>query len=151
MEEKKQYRFRLSDELDSYIEDYTLNNEIPREDKSEGLARIIREHKELSKRNWNLGYVTDTITENVTQSVQTALQKSISKEITKVRLGTNNADKNTQILIELLQGFMQMQNMEHIMTTDLNKPEFLSDVENLVQDRINLQKQKKDNHIQKER
>lgn len=151
MEEKKQYRFRLSEDINHYIEGYTEDNEIPRLDKSEGLARIIREHREMSKRNWSLEYITGTVAENVTQSMQVALQKSISKEINKVRLGTNNADKNTQILIELLQGFMQMQNMEHIMTTDLNKPEFLSDVENLVQDRINVQKQKKDNHIQKER
>lgn len=143
-------RYRLSDEVINYIEDYAIDNNLPRQSKSDACERIIREHMELSKNNWSLQYITDTVTENVTRSIQIALQKSISKEINKVRLGTNNVDRNTQILIELLQGYMQMQNIEHLLTTDLNKPDFLTDVENLVQNRINEMKQRKDNQIKKE-
>jgi hypothetical protein len=58
-------------------------------------------------------------------------------------LGTNNADRNTQILIELLQGYIQMQNLEHIVTTDIYKPEFLTEIENLVHERITTMKQKR--------
>lgn len=149
MTEKIQRRFRLSAEALDYIEEYTDNNDIPRGEQTEGLERIIKEHKELSKQNWNLQYITDTVTENVTSSVQTSLQKSIVNEINKVRLGTNSADRNTQILIELLQGFIQMQNMEQIVTTDIYKPAFLSEVESLVNERITSMKQKKDNKNQK--
>lgn len=148
MTKKKQYRFRLSDEAIEYIQSYADDHEIPRGDKTESLERIIKEHKELSKQNWNLQYITKTVTENVTRSVQVALQKSISNEINKVRLGTNNIDRNSQILIELLQGFMQIRNVEHIPTSDLYKPEFLSHVEKVVQDRITVQKQKKDSKYQ---
>ena len=150
MTEKIQKRFRLSTEALSYIEEYTDNNDIPRGNQTEGLERIIKEHKQLSKQNWNLQYITETVTDNVTRSVQVALQKSIANDINKVRLGTNNADRNTQILIELLQGFMQMQNVEQIVTTDIYKPTFLTEAENLVQENITTMKQKKDNKNQKE-
>lgn len=150
MTEKIQKRFRLSTEALSYIEEYTDNNDIPRSDQTEGLERIIKEHKQLSKQNWNLQYITETVTENVTRSVQIALQKSIVNDINKVRLGTNNADRNTQILIELLQGFMQMQNVEQIVTTDIYKPTFLMEAENLIHEKITTMKQKKDNKNEKE-
>lgn len=150
MTEKIQKRFRLSAEALDYIEEYTDNNNIPRGDQTEGLERIIKEHKQLSKQNWNLQYITETVTENVTRSVQIALQQNIVKGIDRVRLGTNNADRNTQILIELLQGFMQMQNVEQIVTTDIYKPTFLTEAENLVHEKITTMKQKKDNKNQKE-
>lgn len=142
---KVQARFSLHEDSLDYIEAFTVNNRIPRDDRNEGLERILQEHKELKERSFSLEYITDTVTENVTRSVQISLQHSISKEINRIRLGTNNVDRNTQILIELIQGFMQMQKLNHIITTDLNKPEFLIDIENLIQDRITLQKQKKDN------
>ncbi|OLP64753.1 hypothetical protein BACPU_23430 [Bacillus pumilus] len=72
------------------------------------------------------------------------VNETISNELNRVRLGTNNADRNTQILIELLQGFMQMQNIERIMTTDMHKPLFLTEAESLVQEKITMKKQRKD-------
>lgn len=149
-EKRKHYRHRLTDEVAKYIKDYAIDNNLPYESSSEACERIVREHMEFSKQNWNLQYITETVTENVTRSVQIALQKSIVNEINKVRLGTNNADRNTQILIELLQGFMQMQNVEQIVTTDIYKPTFLTEAENLVQEKITTMKQKKDNKNQKE-
>lgn len=144
LDEKKHYRHRLSDEVANYIKDYAVINGLPYHSSSEALEKIIREHMKINKEVFSLEYITKTVTENVTQSVQVALQKSISKEINKVRLGTNNIDRNTQVLIELVQGHMQMQNLEHIITTDIMKPEFLMAVENLIQERITKQKQRKD-------
>lgn len=138
-------RFKLHEDTVDYIEAYTVNNRIPRDDRNEGLERIVQEHKKLKRNEFSLEYITDTVTENVTRSVQVALQQSISKEINRVRLGTNNIDRNTQIIIELVQGFMQMQNLEHIVTTDINKPEFLIEAEELIQERISVMKQKKHN------
>lgn len=145
MEERKHYRHRLTDEVAEYIKDYAVINGLAYNSSSEAVERIIREHKELKKNDFSLEYITDTVTENVTRSVQLALQQSISKEVNRVRLGTNNIDRNTQIIIELVQGFMQMQNLEHIVTTDINKPEFLVETEELIQERISLMKQKKHN------
>lgn len=139
--EKKQYRFRIDDETRQYIDDFAEDNNIPYV--GHALERIISEHKKLSKQNWNLQYISETVTEN-TRSVLIELQKGISNEINRVRLGTNNIDRNTQILIEILQGFMQMQNVEQIVTTNIYKPTFLTEAENLVQEKITSMKQRKD-------
>lgn len=104
-----------------YIDDFAEDNNISYV--GHALERIISEHKKLSKQNLNLQYISDTVTEN-TRSVLIELQQSISNEINRVRLGTNNIDRNTQILIEILQGFMQMQNVEQIVTTNIYKPNF---------------------------
>lgn len=102
---KKQYRFRMDDETRQYIDDFAEDNNISY--MSHALERII----------------SDTVTEN-TRSVLIELQQSISNEINRVRLGTNNIDRNKQILIEILQGFMQMQNVEQIVITNIYNPDF---------------------------
>lgn len=131
---KHQFRARVKNVNYEYLEDYQITNDFS--NISETLDVILQEHKELKKNNWNLQYITHT--------VATQVNETISNELNRVRLGTNNADRNTQILIELLQGFMQMQNIEHIMTTDLHKPVFLTDAESLVQEKITMMKQRKD-------
>lgn len=102
---KKQYRFRMDDETRQYIDDFAEDNNISY--MSHALERII----------------SDTVTEN-TRSVLIELQQSISNEINRVRLGTNNIDRNKQILIEILQGFMQMQNVEQIVITNIYNHDF---------------------------
>lgn len=131
---KHQFRARVKNVNYEYLEDYQITNDFS--NISETLDAILQEHKELKKNNWNLQYIAHT--------VSTQVNETISNEINRVRLGTNNADRNTQILIELLQGFMQMQNIEHIMTTDMHKPVFLTDAESLVQEKITMMKQRKD-------
>jgi len=131
---KHQFRARVKNVNYEYLEDYQITNDFG--NMSETLDVILQEHKELKKNNWNLQYITHT--------VATRVNETISNELNRVRLGTNNADRNTQILIELLQGFMQMQNIEHIMTTDMHKPVFLTDAESLVQEKITMMKQRKD-------
>ncbi|MGE8081241.1 hypothetical protein [Peribacillus loiseleuriae] len=116
------------------MEDYQITNDFSTI--SETLDAISQEHKELKKYNRNLQYISHTV---ATQVIET-----ISNELNRIRLGTNNADRNTQILIELLQGFLQMQNIEHTMTTDIHKPVFLTDAESLVQEKITMMKQRKD-------
>lgn len=140
MPDKIYTRLRIRKEALDYIEDFAEENNLSYKSKSQALEQIIKEHKELSKQNWSLQYISETVSESVKQSVQSTIQNVIYNQINKVRLGTNNVDRNTQILIELLQGYMQMQNISHIMTTDLNKPEFLTDVEKLIHNRITEQK-----------
>lgn len=143
-ENRKQYRFRLTDEAMNHITEYAVSKDLPYESTSEAVERIVREHKENSNNNFRLDHIVDGVTREVTNSVDALLKNSIAKEITKVRLGTNNADRNTQILIELLQGSMQNQNIEQVITTKDYKPEFMNEVEELIQERITKKKQKKD-------
>jgi len=46
-------------------------------------------------------------------------------------LGINQADRNTQILIKLVQGFMQHYDIEGIITTEVHSPIFMKEVERL--------------------
>lgn len=143
-EDRKHYRHRLSDEVAEYIKEYAIDNQLPYSSSSEALERIVREHKENDKDNFRLDFIVESVTNEVTKSVQIALKESISKEVNRVRLGTNNIDRNTQVIIELLQGLMQNENIEHVITTEDNKPSFIDEVEKLIQKRITKQKQKKD-------
>lgn len=51
---------------------------------------IIEEHKEIDNKTWSLQYVT--------QSIATPVNNTLTDELKKIRLGTNNADKNTQAI-----------------------------------------------------
>lgn len=141
---KKQRRFTISEDTFDYLEDYAYKNNIPYASISTALENIVDEHKSQDENEFKLNHVIDKISEEVVRSVQIELKQSISNEINKVRLGTNNVDRNTQILIELLQGYMQSRNVNHILSTDDNFPPFLEKTNQLVKERITVQKQKKD-------
>lgn len=79
-----------------YLEDYQIVNDYKHI--GEALDVILAEHKELKNKHWNLQYISHTVAETVNER--------ISNELKRVRLGTNNTDRNTQKLIELLQGYM---------------------------------------------
>lgn len=142
MTKRSQYRLRMLDEAYQYIEEYADLNELTYP--AHALEQIIREHKSWSKMNFSLEYITETVADKVNKSVQINLRNIITNEINRVRLGTNNIDRNTQILIELVQAHMQMDNINSILTTDSYKPDFLKAAENAVQERIIHQKQLKD-------
>lgn len=142
---KKQHRYRIDDETHQYLKDYAIANGLPKDSSSLALEMIVKEHKELVTHKVNSSLLSQTISHNVSAAVEEMIEEGIAKELKKVRLGTNNTDRNTQKLIELLQGLMQLQNIDHIMTTDMNAPPFLQQVDELIEARITEQKQRKDN------
>ena len=131
---RHQFRARVKNKNYEYLEDYKIINDY--RNFGEALDAILEEHKELDDKTWSLQYVSE--------SVATQVNNTLTDELKRIRLGTNNADRNTQILLEILQGFMQMQNIEHIITTSEFKPAFLNEAENIVIDRITHMKQRKD-------
>ncbi|WP_298830057.1 hypothetical protein [uncultured Planococcus sp.] len=142
---KNQYRYRIDENIHQYIKDYSVKKELPRESTSQALELIVREHKQLLSEKVNSNFLAQVISQNVTSAVEEMIGAGITKELAKVRLGTNNTDRNTQKLIELVQGLLQLQNIDHIMTTDMNAPPFLKQVDDLIESRITEQKQRKDN------
>lgn len=146
LREQQIVRLRLDNETLKYIEDYAEQNEYSY--KNAAIKQIIKEHKELSKMNWNLHYIAETVTEKVNEQMKNTVQDLVVKEMTRIRLGTNNADRNTQILIELIQGHMELSNVKAIMTTDVYKPDFLEHAEKVVHERITNLKQRKDSKTQ---
>lgn len=142
---KKQHRYRIDDDVHEYLKDYAIENELPRESSSLALEEIVREYKQMVSEKVNTNVMAQIISQNVTDAVSEIVDAGITKELTRVRLGTNNTDRNTQKLIELVQGLLQLQNIDHIMTTDMNAPPFLKQVDELIESRITEQKQRKDN------
>ena len=142
---KEQYRYRIDPEANQYLKDYAAVNNLPLESSSLALELIIKEHKQLVSEKVNMNLMAQIISHNVTAAVSERIEDGITKELTRVRLGTNNTDRNTQKLIELVQGLLQLQNIDHIMTTDMNAPPFLKQVDELIESRITEQKQRKDN------
>ena len=137
MENKHQFRARIRNVNYEYLEDYQINNDY--NTIGEAVDAIIAEHRELSKNDWSLNYITNVVTSQVSKGVQA--------EVKKAMLGINQADRNTQILIELVQGFMQHYEVEGIITTEVHSPIFMKEVERLVKERITKQKQKKDSRV----
>src|SRR5699024_10445015 len=132
-----QVRARIRNVNYEYLEDYQINNDY--NTIGEAVDAIIAEHRKLSKNNWSLNYITNVVTSQVSKGVQA--------EVKKAMLGINQADRNTQILIELVQGFMQHYDIEGIITTEVHSPIFMKEVERLVKERITKQKQKKDSRV----
>lgn len=142
---KEQYRYRIDDSIHQYIKDYAIEKGLQRESTSQALELIINEHKQLVSEKVNSHLLSQVVSHNVSAAVEEMIEAGIAKEMSRVRLGTNNTDRNTQKLIELVQGLLQLQNIEHIMTTDMNAPPFLKQVDDLIEARITEQKQRKDN------
>lgn len=142
---KNQHRYRIDEDVHQYLKDYAIKNELPRESSSRALELVVNEHKQLVSEKVNANLLSQIISQNVTAAVEKMMGVGIAKELEKVRLGTNNTDRNTQKLIELVQGLLQLQNIDHIMTTDMNAPPFLKQVDELIESRITEQKQRKDN------
>jgi hypothetical protein len=128
-----------------YVQDYKILNGLQNE--SETIRMIIKEHEEYKKKVFDLNYISEAIKHELLKSVSNVISETILEELRRVRLGTNNTDRNTQILLELLQGWMYMSNVQAITTTNDFKPDFFVFAESIVQNRIIHQKQKKDTKI----
>jgi hypothetical protein len=133
--ESKQVRYLLDEDVLNYISDYKDKHNFKRDNVA--LQSIINEHKKLSNQLFDLEYIVTRLKQEVLFEINNSVQNAVSDELKRIRLGTNNADRNTQILIELLQGFIVADNKETLTTTDIFKPPFLSEAEEVVQERIN--------------
>lgn len=84
--------FRLSDFEINYIKEYADNHSC---NDTVALKKIIQEHSQAS--------VNDA-TSFLIKEIADGVCENLSKLLTRTRLGINNADKNSQIIIELLNG-----------------------------------------------
>lgn len=85
----------LDEETDTYIKDYMEEHNIRYN--GEAIVRICREHQTSKNTEWSLNYISEVVSKN--------LHDILKSELTKIRLGANSADRNTQVLIELMNGY----------------------------------------------
>lgn len=123
-----------------------LEKHIKLSEESEKILLDIQKEKGFSSLNKALEYmITDYANNrNIAKTVSESVTESLNKTLTRIRLGTNTADVNSQVIIELLNAIIYHFNVEP-MTTELNETSTVKVSRQRVKDRIALFKQRKDN------
>lgn len=126
----------LDEETDTYIKDYMEEHNIRYN--GEAIVRICREHQASKNTEWSLNYISEIVSKN--------LHDVLKSELTKIRLGANNADRNTQILIELLNGYFFLEGVDSLITTDKQEMGSVKIAKEVVAERISNARQKRLDH-----
>lgn len=138
IKEKEVYsRFKITQENLDFLRDFAEQKNFSKNSPHKALDYILNDYRQLDLQRFDLRFVANELKNDLLAEVRNAVKDEVATEMKRIRLGTNNTDRNTQILIELLQGFMVAMNQSTLTTTDLFKPKFLDEVEQVVQERIN--------------
>ncbi|MGR3779317.1 Uncharacterized protein BWINRA5_06151 [Bacillus mycoides] len=121
---------------EDYIKDYMEEHGIRYT--GEAMGRICKEHEAAKSTEWSLNYITEMVSKN--------LHDVLKSELTKIRLGANSADRNTQVLIELLNGYFFLEGVDSIITTDKQEMESVKMAKKTVEERISHLRQKRLDH-----
>lgn len=121
---------------EDYINDYMEEHGIRYT--GEAMGRICKEHEAAKNTEWSLNYVTEVVSKN--------LHDVLKSELTKIRLGANSADRNTQILIELLNGYFFLEGVDSLITTDKQEMGSVKIAKEVVAERISHARQKRLDH-----
>ncbi|MET3689570.1 hypothetical protein ABIC37_005120 [Priestia megaterium] len=130
---KQRMKLSLNEETKQYIQAYMEENNIGFT--GEAIAQICNEHKQAKSNEWSLKYISEVVSNN--------LHQALKDELTKIRLGANSADKNTQILIEYMNGLFFHHGFDGLMTTDLQELDSTKVAKETVEKRIANQRQKR--------
>ncbi|MBD7916287.1 hypothetical protein H9660_14160 [Clostridium sp. Sa3CUN1] len=118
---------RLNTEVVKYVEEFMNKEGI--EKFNEGIESIVREHKFYSKIDLN--------------SVQDLIKNIVENYLKKIQNSINSADKNSQIIIELINGFMIKQNIKDLLFTDEETSPVINKATETVNKRIEAQRIKR--------
>ncbi|MEW5207635.1 hypothetical protein [Bacillus cereus] len=139
MENKKvRMKLSLNENVHQYIQDYMDENNITHP--GDAISKICMEHQASKSSEWSLNYISEIVSKN--------LHDVWKSELTKIRLGANSADRNTQILIELMNGyfFANDLDLESIITTDKIEVGGVKIAKEVVAERISNARQKRIDH-----
>ncbi|EPC8411924.1 hypothetical protein ACR3AM_006418 [Bacillus thuringiensis] len=126
----------MDQETEDYLKDYMEEHGIRYT--GEAMGRICKEHEAAKNTEWSLNYITEVVSNN--------LHDVLKSELTKIRLGANSADRNTQILIELLNGYFFLEGVDSLITTDKQEMGSVKIAKEVVAERISHARQKRLDH-----
>lgn len=141
MEEIIQLRFRISKKNLDFLEEVSAKKDF--KSTNTALEFVLNDYKTLDNQRFDLRFVANSLKEEIISEVRSAIREEVSEEMKRIRLGTNNTDRNTQLLIELLQAKLVADNHNTLVFTNDYKPDFLVEAEELIQERISNKVQKK--------
>lgn len=133
-----QSRIRLSQEATEYVQQ--LQEQRNQKTLSKTIEEILLEHKRQSKTNQQISDNTAMIVDHMHQKVEQEMQHHFQR----LQRSVNNTDRNAQVLLEMMNGFMINNDIVHIMTTSDYESPTLATAREEVNDRIAHQKQRKD-------
>ena len=137
------WRVKISEEDLEFLSDFGEQKLFSKNSPNKAFKYILDDYRQLSMQRFDLRFVANELKGELLAELRSAIKEEVSTEMKRIRLGTNNADRNTQILIELLQGYIVSLNKKTLTTTDDYMPAFLIEVQELVQKRIEEQMIKK--------
>ncbi|QQK77827.1 hypothetical protein HUG15_21095 [Salicibibacter cibarius] len=131
MSERKRMNLRVLPHVMDYIDDYREQHDITYN--GQALEKIIQEHEA-----WK---IEDRSNRAIMNMAAEQFRQVFDAELKKLQLGVNNADRNTQILIELMNGMLM--NEDHLITTSNMESQPVSIAKDEIKERIAHQRQKK--------
>ena len=131
MSEKQYKHFYIDKEFLDYLCEIKKTNNLS--SMNQAINLVLKEHKEKS----------DTTTEQMIKIIANEVAKELKGELTKIIKGINSADRNTQIVMEMLNGFFIKNNVGFIATSDVFKAEGLELAEEAVRKRISKSRVRK--------
>ncbi|MFQ9617417.1 MAG: hypothetical protein ACLRY8_18670 [Clostridium butyricum] len=124
MSEKKNKHFYIDKYLLDYLKEVKENNNLS--SMNQAINLVLKEHKEKS----------DTTTELMIKIIANEVAKELKGELEKIIKGINSSDKNTQIVIEMLNGLFIKNSVGEILVSSVVKSEGLEMAEEAVKKRI---------------
>ncbi|MDR7247239.1 hypothetical protein [Priestia megaterium] len=131
--EKYRHKVTVDEETEAYIQEYMREHKL--RFASEAIIDICEKYRKVQEQKWSLKYISEV--------VSNSLHDVIKEELTRIRLGTNSADKNTQILIEYMNGLFFHHGFDGLMTTELQELDSTKVAKETVEKRIANQRQKR--------
>lgn len=124
----------------------SLEKHIKLSQEAEGVLLKIQKEKGFSSINRTLEFIITDYENNcnVAETVSKKVTEDLSKVLTRIRLGTNTADVNSQIIIELLNAIVYQFNVAP-MTTQMDETTAVKISRQSIKDKIAGFKQRKDN------
>jgi len=139
-------RVSLNEKSREILNDVATENGL---DNSQALNKILLEYIEFKKQKFDLTVIASLLKTEIIAEMRSALHEQMKEEVTeelsRIRMGTNNTDRNSQILLELVTAKIQSDfNDDGILIfSNLQTPDFLDEAKKVVGDRITKQIQKK--------
>ena len=124
MSEKQNKHFYIDKYLLDYLKEVEENNNLS--SMNQAINLVLKEHKEKS----------DTTTELMIKIIANEVAKELKGELEKIIKGINSSDKNTQIVIEMLNGLFIKNSVGEILVSSVVKSEGLEMAEEAVKKRI---------------
>lgn len=139
-------RVSLNEKSREILNDVATENRL---DNSQALNKILLEYIEFKNQKFDLTVIASLLKTEIIAEMRSALHEQMKEEVTeelsRIRMGTNNTDRNSQILLELVTAKIQSDfNDDGILIfSNLQTPDFLDEAKKVVGDRITKQIQKK--------